>query len=83
MTDATNQAPPAKPKLDWKNIDWFSLAGSKGVLIGNAVTIISLTAAVTGHALPDSMQSQLTDLITQVVTLVAAAGVFYSSYHRA
>jgi hypothetical protein len=68
-------------KLDWKNIDWGALAGSK-VLIGNAVTLIAGIAAITGHALPNSMQSQLTDLLTQAATLVATAGAFYSAYHR-
>jgi len=66
---------------DWGNINWAALGASK-VLIGNAVTFVSLAAAITGHALPESMQSQLTDLLTQGVTVIAAAGVLYSSFHR-
>jgi hypothetical protein len=68
-------------KHDWSNINWAALGASK-VLIGNAVTFISLAAAITGHALPDSMQSQLTDLLTQGVTFIATVGVLYSSFHR-
>ena len=68
-------------KLDWKNIDWAALAGSK-VIIGNIVTIISTIVAVTGHSLPDNMQSQLTDLITQGFTLLATFSALYSTYHR-
>jgi hypothetical protein len=66
-------------KLDWRNIDWSALAGSK-VITGNIVTIIS--TIVTGHALPDNMQSQLTDLITQAFTLLATFSAMYSTYHR-
>jgi hypothetical protein len=68
-------------KLDWKNIDFSALAGSK-VIIGNIVTIISTMVAVTGHNLPDSMQSQLTDLITEGFTLLATFSAIYSTYHR-
>ena len=67
--------------LDWGNINWAALGASK-VLIGNAVSIISLAAAITGHALPDSMQSQLTDLLTQGLAFIAACGMLYSSWHR-
>jgi hypothetical protein len=68
-------------KHDWGNINWAALGASK-VLVGNAVTFVSLALAFTGHAMPDSMQSQLSDMITQFLTFVGAAGVFYSSYHR-
>jgi hypothetical protein len=68
-------------KHDWGNIDWSALAASK-VLIGNIVAFISVAAAFSGHALPNSMQSQLTDLITQGFALIAGAGLLYSSYHR-
>jgi hypothetical protein len=68
-------------KHDWGNINWAALGASK-VLIGNIVSFISIAAAFSGHALPESMQSQLTDLITQGFALVAGAGLLYSSYHR-
>ena len=68
-------------KLDWKEINWSALFASQ-VVRGNIITIICTTAAVTGHALPDSMQSQLTDLVTQIFTLGATISAVYSTYHR-
>jgi hypothetical protein len=68
-------------KHDWTQINWAALGASK-VLIGNIVSFISIAAAFSGHALPDSMQSQLTDLITQGFALVAGVALLYSSYHR-
>ena len=49
---------------------------------GNVITIISMAAVMTGHALPDTMQGQLTDLITQLFTLLGTASALYSTYHR-
>ena len=68
--------------LDLKTIDWSALAGSK-VIIGNVVTILSTIVAITGHSLPADMQSQLTDLIAQVFTVLATVSAVYSTYHRA
>lgn len=68
-------------KLDWANIDWAALLGSK-VVISNIVTIIATAAAITGHNLPDSMQSQLMDLFTQLFALLATFSAVYSTYHR-
>jgi hypothetical protein len=68
-------------KMDWQKIDWSALAGSK-VVISNIVTIISTLVAVTGHNLPENMQSQLTDLITEGFTLLGTFAAMYSTYHR-
>ena len=69
-------------KLDWGKIDFSALLSSQ-VVRGNIVTIICTIAAITGHNLPDSMQSQLTDLVTQLLTLAATISAVYSTYHRA
>jgi fumarate reductase subunit D len=68
-------------KLDWTNVNWSALLGSK-VVVGNIVTIIATTAAITGHNLPESMQSQLMDLITQLFTMMATLSAVYSTFHR-
>lgn len=68
-------------KLDWKNIDWSALLHSQ-VAIGAIVAVISGAVAITGHNLPDDMQSTITNGVTQVFQGLGEIATLYALYHR-
>ena len=67
--------------LDWTKIDWSALIASK-VVVGSAVTIIMGVAAVSGHAIPDDQQSQLTDGLSQIAGGLSTLAGFWTLFHR-
>ncbi len=68
-------------QLDWKNINWSALLESQ-VFIGSTVTIITSVAAITGHALPVEMQTNLTNGLTQLASSLSVLAGLYTAYHR-
>lgn len=66
---------------DWKNVDWSALLKSQ-VVVGSLVTILTSLAAIAGHDLPASMQSQLTDSLTQLFQALSVLAGLYTAFHR-
>lgn len=66
----------------------MALAGAKGwaqskTIIGCIVTFIFTMSALTGHNLPDDMQSTLTDWLQSGFLFASACGTLYSMWARA
>jgi len=68
-------------KLDWKNIDWSALFGSK-IALGAIVTILTGAAAISGHAIPVDQQSQLSNGLSQLFGGISTLAGLWTLYHR-
>lgn len=51
-------------------------------IIACIVALLSIIASTTGHALPDDMQSQLTDTLSKIADLIGAVSVLYAAWGR-
>jgi len=67
--------------LDWKNIDWSALLGSR-IALGAIVTIVTGAAAISGHAIPLDQQSDLSNGLSQVAGGISTIAGVWTLYHR-
>jgi len=67
--------------LDWKNINWSALLGSK-IALGAIVTIITGLAAISGHAIPLDQQSDLSNGLSQILGGISTLSGAWTLYHR-
>lgn len=68
-------------KLDWKNVDWSALAGSK-VAVGAIVAVITGAVSIGGHAVPFDQQSQLSEGVSQILGGISTLAAVWALFHR-